>query len=244
MHTIVTAIASLAFGSRRPRLRGHSGTLAQVSGLCHISGGRQNPAVSRRLYVELDFPVRYEYEVEQLDRINRSGGRRAYRFPDAVSLDPQQDVADGPILAVTPEAGDPWVGVFDGGGYGVPPAATARLIAWPDARSFCVVYAGSAVVVRADDPHKTYEIDTYPVTGTLVVPERGVVVFADFTNLTAYGADGLLWRSRRLALDDVRVEGIEGDALIVYGFFGSHDDRFVVDLATGQASGQPFQPPE
>jgi len=224
-------------------LRGHSGTLAQVSDLSPIARRRHNPAVSRpRLKLELDFPV--TYEVEQLDRIDRSGGRRAYGFPDALSIDPQQDVAAGPILGVRPEAGDPWVGVFYGGGYKVPPSVTARLIAWPDGRSFCVVYAGSAVVVRADDPHATYEIDTYLVTGTLVVPERGVVVFADHTNLTAYGGDGLLWRSRRLALDDVRVEGIEGDALIVYRFFGSHSDRFKVDIATGQASGQPFQPPE
>lgn len=113
-----------------------------------------------------------------------------------------------------------------------------------DTQSFCVVYAGNAVVVRADDPHATYEIDTYFVSGTFVVPERGVVVFTDHTSLTAYSADGLLWRSRRLALDNVRVEGIDGDALTVYGFFGSHGDRFKVELATGQASGQPFQPPE
>lgn len=195
-----------------------------------------------RLLVESYFPA--TYEVEQLDRIDRSGGRRAYGFPDAVPINSQQDVAAGPILAVTPELGDEWVGVFYGGDSGVQPAATARLIAWPDGRSFCVVYKGSAVVVRADDPHQTYEIDTYLVRGTFVVPDRGVVVFADHTNLTTYGRDGLLWRSRRLALDDVRVEGVEGEALIVYGFFGSHSDRFKVDLATGQASGQPFQPPE
>lgn len=193
-----------------------------------------------RLQLELDFPA--AYEVEQLDRIDRSGGRKAFGFPDAVAVDPQQDVAAGPILRVTPEAGDPWVGVFYGGGYGVPPSVTARLIAWPDGRSFCVVYEGGAVVVRADDPHETYEIDTYLVTGTLSVPERGLVVFADFTNLTTYDRDGLLWRSRRLALDDIRVEGVEGDVLIVSGFFGSSSDCFTVDLATGEASGQPFDP--
>jgi hypothetical protein len=199
--------------------------------------------VSRpRLLVESDFPA--SYEVEQLDRIDRSGGRQAYGFPGAVAIDPQQDVAAGPILRVTPELGDPWLGVFYGGSSGVPPAATARLIAWPDGRSFCVLYKGGAVVVRADDPSETYEIDTYLVRGTFVVPKRGVVVFADHTNLTAYGRDGLLWRSRRLALDDLRVEGIEGDSLIVSGFFGDRTYRFRVDLATGQAAGQPFEPPE
>jgi hypothetical protein len=191
--------------------------------------------------VEFDFPS--AYQVEQLDRIDRSGGRRAYGFPDAVSVNPEQDVAAGPVVAVTPEAGDSWVGVFNGGGYGLPPPATSRLIAWPDARSFCVVYEGSAVVVRADNPQETYEIDTYPVTGTLVVPERRVVVFADFTNLTAYGGDGVVWRSPRLAVDDIRVEGIDGDALILSGFFGSHSERFKVDLATGQTLGPPLQAP-
>lgn len=192
--------------------------------------------------MEFEFPV--TYEVEQLDRIDRAGGRRAYAFPEAVLIDSQQELADRPILAVSPETGDPWVGVFYGGDYKAPPAVAGRLIAWPDGRSFCVLYRGGAVVVRADDPQKTYEIDVYPVTGVTVVPERGIVIFADFTNLAAYGGDGLLWRSRRLALDDLRVEGIEGNALLVFGFFGGSSDRFTVDLATGQASGQPFQPPE
>jgi hypothetical protein len=40
------------------------------------------------------------------------------------------------------------------------------------------------------------------------------------------------------------VEGIEGDALTVYGFFGSSSEHFTVDLTTGKASGQPFEPPE
>jgi hypothetical protein len=51
--------------------------------------------------------------------------------------------------------------------------------------------------------------------------------------LTAYGGDGLLWRSRRLALDDVRVEGTEGNSLLVCGFFGGHGERFAVDIGTG-----------
>jgi hypothetical protein len=53
-----------------------------------------------------------------------------------------------------------------------------------------------------------------------------------------------VWRSRRLALDDLRIEGVEGDALRVAGFFGGSSDRFLVNLQTGEASGQPFQPPE
>ena len=196
--------------------------------------------MSRRLRLELDFPT--TYEVEQLGRIDRSGGLRAYSFPDAVPIGPQLEMADRPILRVTPETGDAWVGVFNGADYGAPAAAGGQLIAWPDRESLCVVYAGGGVVVRADDPMQTYEIDAFPITGTFVVPEGGVVLFADFTNLAAYGPDGLLWRSRRLAVDDLRIDAVEDGVIHAHGFFGVRSDRFTVDLATGEASGQPFQP--
>jgi hypothetical protein len=198
--------------------------------------------MTRRIYLELDFPT--TYEVEQLDRIDRSGGLRAYGFPDALPISPQLEMADAPILRVTPHEGQPWVGVFQGAEYRFPAAASGRLLAWPDPASFCVVYAGGGVVVRADDPTRTYEIDCFPVTETFAVPDQGLVLFADFTNLIAYGRDGVRWRSRRLALDEVRVDGVEDDTLHVSGFFGGGHERFVVDLATGEASGQPFQPSE
>lgn len=197
----------------------------------------------RRLDSQFDFLA--NYELLPIDRIDRSGGKQAYGFPDAVLLDPQQELADRPILEVRPARGDPWVGVFYGAQYGVPPAVSGRLIGWPDEWSICVVYAGGGVVVRADDPTRTYEIDANPVTGALVVPEREMVVFSDFTNLVAYGPGGVLWKSPRLALDDVRVQEVDGDVLRVEGFFGvGKPHEFTVDIATGKPSGQPWQPPE
>jgi hypothetical protein len=67
--------------------------------------------MSRRLHLELDFPV--SYEVEQLDRIDRSGGRRAYGFPDALLLDRQQELASQgrhvPGSYSPPEPGRYWL---------------------------------------------------------------------------------------------------------------------------------------
>ena len=118
-----------------------------------------------------------------------------------------------------------------------------RVIGWPDEWSICVVYAGGGVVVRTDDPSNTYEIESSPtITGLVVIPERELVIFADWTNRVAYGRDGLVWRSRRLAVDDLQIDGPDGDDLHVRGFFGSGRLwPFTVDLATGEASGQPFQ---
>ena len=70
--------------------------------------------VSRQLTVE--YPFARTYEVEQVGRIQRLGGKRAFAYPDAIPLDPQQELAEGPILEIAPHGGDPWIGIFRRGG--------------------------------------------------------------------------------------------------------------------------------
>ena len=52
------------------------------------------------------------YDVEQLERIDRSGGVRVLGFPDAGAVDPQQEMADGPIIRVHPSVGQPITSVL------------------------------------------------------------------------------------------------------------------------------------
>jgi hypothetical protein len=137
--------------------------------------------------VEFIFDFVARYEVRQLERIDRQFSSRVFSFPDAVPVDRQQELAEGPILAVVPARGEPWIGVFHRGGYGVPPAAPAHVIGWPDEKSLCVVKTGTGCLVRADDPTKTSEIEAFPITDVLVIPGYDLVVFADLTDLVAYG---------------------------------------------------------
>lgn len=195
---------------------------------------------------DVAFPVRYE--LVELDRIERLGGKEVFAFPGAHPVDRQQELAVAPILEVTPAGGDPWIAVFSGAEeYGVPPAVRDVVIALPDGWSFCVIRSGSGVVVRADDPLTTSRVASWPITGYAVVPDSDLVVFADFTNLVAYGREGVAWTSRRLALDDLKIVRAENQVLHVTGFFGDLDEEevpFSVDLQSGEASGQPWQPPE
>ncbi|MGH2779923.1 MAG: hypothetical protein ACRDLA_00620 [Thermoleophilaceae bacterium] len=191
---------------------------------------------------EFIFEFVARYEVRQLERIDRQFSLNVLAFPDAVPVDRQTELAEGPILAVTPASGEPWIGVFHGGEYGVPPAAPSQVIGWPDEKSLCVVKGGAGCLVRTDDPAANSEIDAFPITDVLAIPDRGLVVFADFTDLIAYDPDGVAWRSGRVALDDVKIIRAEGDTLDVAGFFGSvNRAEFTVDLRTGRPSGAPYE---
>jgi hypothetical protein len=193
--------------------------------------------MSRRLETQFDFLA--NYEVAQVDRIDRSGGRRAFGYPDATAIDPQQEVADRPIVEVNPGRGHPWVGVFHGGEYGAGrpygslPVLPGRIFGWPDEWSICVVYGGAGVVVRTDDPLATYEIDPYPISSAAVLPELGIVVFTDWLGAAGYDRNGLIWRSERLAADDLRIDAVDGHEIHLLGFFGWGNERFVLDARTG-----------
>ena len=136
-----------------------------------------------------------------------------------------------------------WIGVFYGGDDASPSALDSHVVGMPDGRSFGVVYRGVATIVRSQNPLVEHEVPCWPVTDMLVVPERQLVLFADFVELAAYDSGGLVWRTGRIALDDLKIVGVHGNVIRVAGFFGDADaEEFEVDIVTGAASGQPFDP--
>jgi hypothetical protein len=167
------------------------------------------------------------------------GISRVLAFPGALPVDPGRELAAGPILEIRPDDGGPWIAVFDGGDYESPPAAPTHVLGWPDERSVCVVDRGWGCVVRADDPDVTFEIDCYPICDVLVAPDHGLVVFADFTDVVAYGRDGVMWRCPDVVTDELRIVALDGDALHVSGFdAASYPEEpypeIAVDVRTGR----------
>ena len=162
-------------------------------------------------------------------------------FPGGHSVDPQQELADAPIVRVTPHDGDPWVGIFYAGWYGGP---TDELLSWPDEASFCVVRRGLAVRVRADSPqeHETLEPET--IVQVHAVPDAGLVLFADHTYLTCHGRNGLVWQSDRLAWDDLQIDSVVAERGVIhargYDAPGDENAAFRVDLATGVSADKPY----
>jgi hypothetical protein len=200
--------------------------------------------------VNLGFPFERTYELAILDRIRRQRpDERVLSFPGAESVDWQQELAEGPIVRVEPHGADSWIGIFHGGDMLGSARSPAEVLSWPGGGSFCVLQLGLAVRVNAHDPLENEVIAVEPVTGVRAVPEAALVLFADFTSLACYAARGLVWRSERLAWDDVRIESVdvEGGSIMVRGFDAPANDvnaAFTVDLATGASVDKPYDRPD
>jgi hypothetical protein len=198
--------------------------------------------MGREPEIHLDFPARYELAfLERLRPLPDSKGyARSLGFPGGGDLDPQQELAEPPILAVRPSEGYSWIGTFRGGGVGAPPAALTQVVGMPDEVSICVVKHGAAYIVRTDDPSSNLELDLFPVCDVLGIREQRLVIFGDFIRLIAYGEHGVVWRSEQLVLDDLKIVRAEGDVLHLSGSGIDNRTDFTVDLRSGQSPDQLF----
>ncbi|RKH05445.1 hypothetical protein D7V97_23925 [Corallococcus sp. CA053C] len=82
-------------------------------------------------------------------------------------------------------------------------------------------------------------MNAVPITEVRALPSAGIVVFANFTELVAYGAEGLRWRTKRLAWDGLKIVEVTERSLIGE-YWDIRDEamqRFEVDLATGAQRG-------
>jgi hypothetical protein len=77
-----------------------------------------------------------------------------------------------------------------------------------------------------------------PVLAVARVPERAILLFADFQDLCAYGPNGIIWWIKRLALDALKVESITAGVISGSGNDSNGQQlHFQVDPATGRYQG-------
>jgi hypothetical protein len=146
-------------------------------------------------------------------------------------------------LWVSPSNSASWIGVF-AFGYSSP-LTFSRVIATPHPKRVCVIAKGGGYVVEVDKPAVWEKIPLIPVLDVRAIPERQMLVFADFTNLAAYGPDGLVWRSPRVCWDELKILSVTQDTI---EGAGDGESRFAVDVRTGRsllpapisADGKPF----
>ncbi len=148
----------------------------------------------------------------------------------------------GLAVEVVPSRRRRWVGLFSRGVTGHDSFMTG-VLGWPDPRHVCVINEGTGYVVDVESPEDWEAsrdlLDLHPIRCLIAVPAYELVVFGDFTGLSAYGAAGLRWKTKRLGWDDLEIHRLEGDE-IVGGVWEAPTDtmrEFRVDVRTGEHSG-------
>jgi len=179
--------------------------------------------------IDLSFPHHYVCEV--LSELPGGAVPRHF-FPGS-----KASGQDGVIVRVRPEGADVWIGMFAFGMFGK--AGISRVLSLPDPERLCAVARGAGFVVSASEPDKWETVRAIPITDVQVIPTAELVVFANFTEMVAYGANGVRWCTKRIAWDGLKIVDI-GEQRIVGEYWDIRDDAmrtFEVDLETGAVQG-------
>jgi len=127
-----------------------------------------------------------------------------------------------------------WIGAFRGGDGGATVAMET-----PSPSHFFLSVAGQAYWVDTEWPASTEAVRAYPVREVKAIPEAGVLVCVDDTDMLLFDRAGAKWASRRIASDGLRItkadaRGVWGEA---WDASAGKEVGFFVDLATGSVEG-------
>jgi hypothetical protein len=140
------------------------------------------------------------------------------------------------VLGVRPASSPEWVGMFAAGGLG----GVSGVYATPSARRVCVLVDGEAYVVCVDAPAEGAVVAHDTVEQVVPVAEPPLLLLVRGIDIVALGPEGVAWRSRRLAVDDLRVVSVDDSGIRCTGDMLSGEPvDVVVDPATGEVTAGP-----
>jgi hypothetical protein len=181
------------------------------------------------LRTDTTFPQ--SYECEKLPEIPGTTTLVHYYYPGVTA----HGGRDGVLVEVRPGGGQPWLGTFAFGYL----TGVSGIFATPDPHRLCVVSAGDGYLVSVNEPTAWEMIKAIPIIDVRPVRARDIIVFANFTELVAYGKSGIKWRTERLTWDGMKITEVT-DSFIKAEYWDVRSEAmasFVVDLATGRQEG-------
>lgn len=157
---------------------------------------------------------------------------------DVVELVPGGQVgAGGLIFEVDPGDSDPWVGLARACGMRAS-GAVSGLVTTPNPEVLCVLVRGTAYMVDVTDRSYRPVAVSAPVTAAAPVLPAGLLLLATPWQVIGIGLGGVVWQSRRVAIDGLRLDEADESRLIGVADPDSAEPReFVIDLHTGTHEG-------
>lgn len=183
---------------------------------------------------------RRSWEVEVLRAQPLIAPARRYTYPREV-LGEEEAMARGAMeLMVRPRVGGAFLATCSLGFKD--PSMPTGVWSMPDADAMCAVAGGYAYVVDTTAPERVVQVPLRPVTAVRAIDAvdgEGLLVFAGFTQLVAWGAGGELWTTARLSWEGVTLGEVADGRLAGMGWEMVSDRElpFSVDLRTGEHVG-------
>jgi len=128
-----------------------------------------------------------------------------------------------------------WTGRF-AGDYEEPPAISF-VSSSPDLATAFITCAGTGYRVDMGRPERFEIIDCFPICSVHAVMTANLILFGNFTDVVAYGADGVLWEARGLVSDDLAIDGSDRELVNVSGVNAAVGEsvRIALDIHSGRA---------
>jgi hypothetical protein len=140
-------------------------------------------------------------------------------------------------ILFSPANAPEWIGRF-AIAYNIPPAFNG-VYSTPNPNRVCVVGGGQGFVIDVRNPKDYQTVRRFPITGAAQSTTANRLVFADFTALEAWDANGKSWDSGRIALDELEIVRIDASSLFCRcrGLGDNYHFEFDVDLVNGTIIG-------
>jgi len=179
----------------------------------------------------LDTTFPHDYECKKLTEGPGAPTIPHYYYPGASLL----GGGDGLLVEVQANTGRAWLATFAFGDF--KEKGASGLFTTPDPGRLCAVSNGAGYWVSAIDPTRWESVTVYPIVDIRPIHAHGIIVFADFTRLVAYGPNGIKWATERLAFDSLRIVEVTGSSIRGEYTICGETRQFSVDLKTGTHQG-------
>lgn len=181
------------------------------------------------------------WSAEVLQRPPLIAPARQYTWPVAIAGE-EDAMARGALqVAVRPQEGGSFLANCALGF--VDPAMPSGIWGCPRATEICAVAGGYAYVADVRSPERCTQIGLRPVVSVHSAVEAGLLLFAGFHTMVAWGSEGQAWETPRLSWDGVRVLAVEGWSVHGFGWdlMADEEVRFDLDLRSGKATGGAYR---
>lgn len=144
---------------------------------------------------------------------------------------------DGVIVKLLPYDGESWVGIFAFGDMLSNGSCNAYF--GPGRNHLTVLAKGEAYIVLPSDPCSFIRVKSCPAICAIPVPSHDLMLFHDYTEIVAYNENGLVWETKRISWDGIKIEEISDSAILgkSWDSLNGKNVQFSVDLTDGSHQG-------